>query len=177
MRRSTSHRVRKVGHGVLGLTLISGGVVGLSTAAQAEPHCLEGTRYEIQNPKSIFMWDGETYFRDGPGGTLHGSVTKASTIAGTFGTKVETEINAIVTKVKVEVSASVTKAVTTTVGHVYDHTIKDGMYGEVKYGTWGFRVQWRKLRMFSDCSYKVLAANRADVPTKAVGFKYRETKN
>lgn len=176
MRPSTTHRIRNLGYGVLGLALVSGGVVGLSTAAQAEPHCLEDTRYEIQKSENIFIWDKKTFFRDGPGGVLHGTVTKASTIGGTFGTKAETEINAIFTKVKLEVNASVTRSMTTTVGHTYDHAITEGYYGQVRYGTWGPSVQWRKIQMFADCSFKVLSSGKALLPTPAVGFDYKEEK-
>lgn len=137
---------------------------GAAASPSASPYCEPWRGIVLLNWEPQHIWDKNTSFKDGPGGTIVGSVTEASTLSGTFGAKGETTIGAIFAKVKVEVSGSVTKSRTITKGHSYSHLVSPGKYGHMRYGSWGWNVSWAERRAYSNCAEETLAQGVAKIP-------------
>lgn len=137
--------------------------------------CPEETRIRITRARGIHMWDRKTYFKDGPGGVMTGKVEDSSTISATLSVGAEISVDALVTSVKAQVTASATKSRTTTIGHEYSRNIDRGKYGNMKYGSWGRKVAWQKVRYNRDCTTTVLDTGTGRVPTRAVGWRFWHT--
>ncbi|MGW1065572.1 hypothetical protein ACWD4F_13795 [Streptomyces aureus] len=115
------------------------------------------------------------YFKDGPGGTITASVTRATTI--TYSVSRSTEVNAsyMMLAMKRQVSRDVSKSVAVTTGHTYSHGIHAHKYGNLQYGSNGFKVGWQSNRTNPDCTTTVLATGTAKFPVSSVGWKFWET--
>ncbi|WP_233518058.1 hypothetical protein [Streptomyces corynorhini] len=121
-------------------------------------------------------WNG-TKYKDGPGGTMSVSVTKSGTISAEMTVGSEAEMNAVIAKAKVSVSGKIGASVGITTGHTYSHDIGKKKYGHLQYGSWGYKVSWKKYRAQGNgCGAgTVIASGKATLPTKEVGWKYWET--
>lgn len=84
-------------------------------------------------------------------------------------------VESVVATAQASVSASISRSVTVEAGQQYEHDVSPGKYGNIQYGAYGFDLGWQKVRVFSNCSYRVLATGTAKVPTRAYGWKYWET--
>jgi hypothetical protein len=151
-----------------------------STAAHADTAvplaCPPDVSVSITSKTSYLIPASSSTFKDGPGGTISVSVTKASTISATLSSSAEVSTNEIIAAGKVSVSASVTGSVTVTVGHTYSHNITSNKYGNAQYGSWGYKVNWQKTRDNGNCKgVTVLATGTAKLPTSSLGWKYWET--
>lgn len=120
---------------------------------------------------------GLPVFKDGPGGTMEGIVSKATTSSAAMTVGASFELDAVVAQAKVDVSATITKSVQITVGHRYTHKIRPGRYGHLAYGSWGRAVHWKRYRDTPQCTTETVRHGRARVPTNSVGWKYWATKN
>ncbi|MGW3814781.1 hypothetical protein [Streptomyces sp. NPDC005046] len=115
------------------------------------------------------------YFKDGPGGTISASVTRSSTITYSLSTSLEVETSVFFASAKAAVHASVTKSVAVTRGHTYSHGIHAHKYGNLQYGSNGFKVGWQSNRTNPNCSTTVLKTGTAKLPVSSVGWKFWET--
>ena len=164
------------------ITLVAG-VVPAETAMAADlgatPRVPQNCGYDvwsrIDSHQGFHMWDGKTWFKDGPGGTVTASVHRTSTMSASISAGAEISINELIADSKVSISASVTRTVSTTTGHTYTHSIPSGKYGNLQYGTWAYHVTWSKWRQNGNCTVTELAAGYGTVPTVAVGWKYFTT--
>ncbi len=146
-----------------------------ATANAVRPNsCPADTWSQIDSSSYIFEWDGVTYFRDGPGGSMSVSNTVARQISATISASASISTDELVVDVKVDVSASATTQLTTTTGHIYNHNITAGKYGNVQYGAWGYNVHWSRWRQNPNCTSTELDAGTGTVPTTAVGWNYWE---
>ncbi|MEU3957390.1 hypothetical protein AB0F45_34690 [Streptomyces achromogenes] len=137
------------------------------------------TWIEITSKKNYHVpswWNGTSY-KDGPGGSMTVSVTKAGTVGMEISAGAEAEADAVLAKVKASVSVKVVGSVTITTGHTYSHTISSRKYGHLQYGSWGYKVSWKKWRRRgSGCgSPTLVTSGTATLPTKETGWKYWET--
>ncbi|MFF3414899.1 hypothetical protein ACFYW9_09395 [Streptomyces sp. NPDC002698] len=133
--------------------------------------------YSITSKKNYFIpswWNG-TKYKDGPGGTMNVSVTKAGTISVDVTGTIEFQTNAIIAKAKTSVSVHVGGSTTITTGHNYSHNISRNKYGHLQYGSWGYKVTWKKLQRVGSCGVKELGHGTATLPTSETGWKYWET--
>jgi hypothetical protein len=105
-------------------------------------HCPAHNFSEIDASRYVFIWDKHTWFRDGPGGIITGTVQKQSQIAASISVGASISINDIIAESQVTVSVSVTKTVSTTKGHQYSHDIPANKFGNIEYGAWGYQVKW-----------------------------------
>ncbi|MFI9149755.1 hypothetical protein [Streptomyces sp. NPDC053367] len=137
------------------------------------------TWYTITSKKKVHVpswWNGTEYM-DGPGGSMTVSVTKSGTITGEVSGTGEWSAGAIIAKAKVTVSVKIAASVTVAVGHTYSHDIKPNKYGHLRYGSWGYKLTWKKWRSSSgsNCSTVEIGHGSATLPTSATGWKYWET--
>jgi hypothetical protein len=170
---STTRRRRLATVSALALAVAPIAVLGISAPAMAR--CAPYEFYSIPSYSSYQLPAAGTYFKDGPGGTMTASVTTASTISATGSVTAGATISGIVAQAKVEVTASITKSKSVTVGHTYSHDISAGKYGNLQYGSWGYKVNWRFSERTESCTNRLLSSGTAKVPTTAVGWRYWET--
>ncbi|NUQ97035.1 MAG: hypothetical protein HOY79_10885 [Streptomyces sp.] len=124
---------------------------------------------------SSYFLGSPNKFKDGPGGTISVSVTKASTVSATISSTAEVSVSDVIASAKLSVSGSITKSVAVTVGHTYTHNISAHKYGNAWYGSWGYKVDWEKTRDRANCTTEVLATGTAVLPVDSVGWRYWET--
>jgi hypothetical protein len=157
---------------VAALTVIAG--TGTAVAAVRPQMCPPDTNVSITGHSSYFLGSGPVY-KDGKGGTIQVSVTRATTVTASLSSTAEVSVSDIVASAKLSVSASITSAVAVTVGHTYTHPISSTKYGNAQYGSWGYRVNWEKTRDNGNCTTTVLATGTATLPISSVGWRYWET--
>lgn len=143
------------------------------------PYYCDGpyTWYGITSKKHYFIpswWNG-TKYKDGPGGTMNVTVTKAGTISVDVTGTIEFQTNAIIAKAKASVSVHVGGSTTITTGHGYSHDVHRNKYGHLQYGAWGYKVTWKKYRRVGSCGVEELGHGTATLPTSETGWKYWET--
>jgi hypothetical protein len=155
-------------------TLISAGVLPAVSAQPASASCAADVVISVSGQYK-FIWDGSTWWHDGPGGTITGTVQVQRQISATISYGADITINDLVSSVKASISGSATNSLTTTLGHTYTHTIPSTMYGNLKYGAWGYAVSWVKEYRHSDCTITVLGRGTGTVPTVATGWYYYST--
>jgi hypothetical protein len=149
-------------------------IAGAGTAVASAQMCPPDTGVAITSHSSYFMGTANV-FKDGPGGTIQVSVTRASTLQASLSVTGEVSVSDVISSAKLSVSASITSSVAVTVGHTYTHNITANKYGNAQYGSWGYKVGWEKTRDNGNCTVTVLASGTAVLPVSSVGWKYWET--
>lgn len=156
--------------------LATGGLTALgATVSPASAGCVPSDTYSILSHAGYFMWDGHTYYKDGPGGTMNVSVESSSTISNSVTATGSYSVSDIISEIKIEVSSNTTSSTTTTTGHAYSRNVTAGRYGNLKYGSWGNRVHWARYERTPQCTTVTLASGWINAPTTAVGWDYWET--
>jgi hypothetical protein len=149
-------------------------IVGTGTAVAAPRSCPPDVGVGITAHHSHFLGSANK-FKDGKGGTISVSVTKAGTLSASISAGAEVSVSDVIASAKVSVSSTITKSVAVTVGHTYSHNISSNKYGHAWYGTWGYSVDWEKTRDRANCTTEVLDRGTAILPIKEVGWRYWET--
>ncbi|MET7827723.1 hypothetical protein ACGFSG_23465 [Streptomyces sp. NPDC048512] len=145
------------------------------------PHLCAGPQTWIEFSKKkkyhVPSWWNGTKFKDGPGGTMTVSVTKAGTLSAEVTGTVSAEANFVIAAAKSSISYKIGASVTITTGHTYSHNIPHNKYGHLQYGAWGYKVSWEKYRRKGNgCGGGTLIdSGTATLPTKETGWKYSET--
>lgn len=139
------------------------------------PACAADVIDWADSSRYVFIWDGKTYYHDGPGGDPTVTVTRASLIGATLTAGAEFSINELIADSKVSVSASITRSVTTTTGQAYHHVIPAHKYGNLQYGAWGYEVHIEQAYRHSNCVITHKSLGYGYAPTKAVGWYYWTT--
>jgi hypothetical protein len=163
-----------------GLAVTTGAAAWVASAgpAAAVVRCDSATYYSIGTVTSYHIRGrGLPVFKDGPGGTMEGSVDVSTSASATISAGASAELSGVIASAKVEVSSSLTRSVGVTVGHRYTHRISAHRYGHMQYGSWGRKVSWRKIRANANCTTTVLSRGTAWIPTRQVGWKYWETRS
>ncbi|MFJ2907624.1 hypothetical protein [Streptomyces sp. NPDC087212] len=155
------------------LTVLLGS--GTASAAMAMPDtCPTQITVSIASHSAYFL-PGTTAFKDGRGGKITVSVTQAKTLSATLSASAEVSVSDVVASAKATVSKSVTGSVAVTVGHSYEHDISAGKYGNAQYGSWGYKVNWERIKENGNCTSTVLSGGTATLPVSSVGWRYWET--
>jgi hypothetical protein len=149
-------------------------VAPLATAAPASASCQFSDFYETSGT-DYFVPAAGPAFKDGKGGTITASVSKASTITVSGSVTAGASVSGIFASAKVEVSASLSKATAVTVGHTYSHAISANKYGHLQYGSWGERVAWKYYYRTEACTIQLQSSGTMIFPTTSVGWRYWET--
>ncbi|MFD0001388.1 hypothetical protein ACFVJ4_03050 [Streptomyces sp. NPDC127178] len=139
------------------------------------------TWYEFSSKRAYHVpsgWNG-TKYKDGPGGTMSVSVTKSGSISLEISGSGEWSAGAILAKAKTTISAKVVGTVTVTTGHTYTREISRNKYGHLQYGSWGYKVNWKRYRSVGNgCGTpQEIGRGTTTLPTKETGWKYWETKS
>ncbi|MEU1594279.1 hypothetical protein ABZ468_15795 [Streptomyces sp. NPDC005708] len=129
----------------------------------------------IKSHKAYRLPAKGAYFKDGPGGTITASVTRATTITYSVSASLEVSASYLFASAKASVSGSITKSVAVTTGHTYSHNINARKYGNLQYGSNGYQVSWESNRTNPNCTVTTLASGTAKLPASSVGWHYWET--
>ncbi|MFG1703033.1 hypothetical protein ACFLIM_07560 [Nonomuraea sp. M3C6] len=62
-------------------------------------------------------------------------------------------------------------------GHEYTREISDGMYGNLWYRVFGYRIGWAAWSVLGTCRHVKIDSGLANVPSKVEGWRYWETKH
>jgi hypothetical protein len=120
-------------------------------------------------------WNG-TKYKDGPGGTMTVSVTKTGTITAEVSGTVSGEANLVIAAAKSSITYKIAGSVSVSTGHTYSRNIARGKYGHLQYGSWGYKVSWKKYRSTGNgCGGVEIDHGTATLPTSETGWKYWET--
>ncbi len=162
---------------VLAFLLLAGaGLPVQAHADSASPRgCVTGYWYDITSKTGIHMWDGKTWYKDGPGGTITTSVTQDGSVSSTATGSGSFSVGGIVAQAKIEVSSSVTNSTTVTKGHTYTHDVAADKYGNLRYGSWGYYVGWARYYDSATCTTTKVAYGTARISSVALGWRYYAT--
>ncbi|MER7764348.1 hypothetical protein [Streptomyces sp. NPDC097619] len=117
-----------------------------------------------------------TSFKDGPGGTMTVSVTKAGIVRGSITVGGEAEFSGLVVKAKAKVDVAIGAEFAYTVGHTYTHGVSRGKYGHLQYGASGYKMGWAKYKTSADrCSKVKIKGGTVTLPTRELGWTWWET--
>ncbi|MEU0479682.1 hypothetical protein ABZ260_10955 [Streptosporangium sp. NPDC006013] len=61
-------------------------------------------------------------------------------------------------------------------GHEYTREISDGMYGNLWYRVFGYRVSFTAWRRVYNCHVRKVTAGMANIPARVEGWRYWETR-
>lgn len=115
------------------------------------------------------------YYKDGPGGTMTVSVTKATAIKRSITGTLDVTENFFFGSAKQQISSTLEEQVTITTGHTYSHTITANKYGNMQYGSNGYKANWEETREEPNCTSTTIESGTAVWPASSVGWKYWET--
>lgn len=160
---------------VAGIMPVVAGAAPASAAVTPKRSCPVDYGVRITSHTAYRIPASGAYFKDGPGGTMSASVTRASTITYSLSASLEVSASYLFASAKASVSGSITKSVAITTGHTYSHDIHAHKYGNLQYGSNGFKVGWESNRTNPNCSVSVLASGTAKLPATSVGWHYWET--
>ncbi|MFF2425859.1 hypothetical protein [Streptomyces mirabilis] len=137
------------------------------------------TWYRITSKKAYHIpswWNG-TKYKDGPGGTMTVSVTTGGTISGDVTGTGEFVAKGVIFEAKASVSVKIGASVSVSAGHTYSRAISRSKYGHLQYGSWGYKLTWKRYRSGSgsNCGGVEIGHGSATLPTSETGWKYWET--
>jgi hypothetical protein len=178
MPKNSSFRMGRYARAAIVVPVVLSSLVAIDVvaASPASAACSPEKDYSITKKTSYHLPAPGTHFKDGPGGTITASVTKATTVSASATVSAGASVKGIVAEAKIEVSGTVTRSKTITIGHTYTHNISKKKYGHLQYGSWGYQLSWKYERQNGNCTFTTLASGtNAKVPTSVIGWKYWQT--
>lgn len=112
-------------------------------------------------------------FRSGPGGTISSSYEGSQTITVQSSLTASIGTDAIV-KASISAGASTAVSSATKTTYNYSHNISPNKYGNLQFGSWGWRTRVTRYRVYAPCTTKVFASGTATLPSNSWGYKYWE---
>lgn len=140
-------------------------------------------RIHRMSPRNFFV--PRTRYLDGPGGSITVSVTREHEVTAFLETEDERTKDFGKTFDNKEVVFHLRKLglphleerhmVFT--GHEYTREISDGMYGNMWYRVFGYRIGWSAWNVLGTCERVKVATGITNVPSRVEGWRYWETKH
>ncbi|NUR82765.1 MAG: hypothetical protein HOY71_01615, partial [Nonomuraea sp.] len=143
--------------------------------------CDQRTFYKIHqlSPRNFFI--PRTRYIDGPGGTITVTVTREYEVRAFRETENEQQVVITTPELvrnlrKMGVPHLEERHMVFT-GHEYSRTISKGMFGNMWYRVFGYRIGWSAWSVLGTCRHVRVASGIANVPSRVEGWKYWESKN
>ncbi|MEU0567698.1 hypothetical protein ABZ297_20240 [Nonomuraea sp. NPDC005983] len=136
-------------------------------------------RVQFLKPRNFFV--PRTRYTDGPGGEMAAHVTREHEIRAF--TELEREkqneltIRDLVRHLRKQVTPHLELRHMVFTGHDYTRKISDGMYGNMWYRVFGYRVGWAQYSQLGSCRIHRIAHGISSVPARIEGWRYWETKH
>ncbi|MGW9031188.1 hypothetical protein ACWGQ5_45545 [Streptomyces sp. NPDC055722] len=100
-------------------------------------------------------------------------VEKSGEVSLELSGSIEASANAIIAKSKATYGIKVVGKVSITTGHEYSHDVPNNKYGNLQYGSWGYKVTWTKWRTSGDrCGKVKVGSGTAKLPTNSTGWRW-----
>jgi hypothetical protein len=135
-------------------------------------------RFGNIHPRNFFV--PRTKFIDGPGGEMTVSVVREHEVLAFLELDKTATRSVTIDDVVRELSKSVTPHLELRhmvfTGHEYTQSISKGMYGNMWYRVFGYRVGWTQFAQLRDCRIFQVSTGIANVPSRVEGWRYWETK-
>ncbi|NUP03032.1 MAG: hypothetical protein HOV96_34850 [Nonomuraea sp.] len=179
VRRLGRTLMRTAARGSLSMTL----VVTMIPPAQADGggRCGQRTFYKIHSlsPRNFFI--PRTRYIDGPGGTITVTVTREYEVRAFRETENEEQVvittGDLVRNLRKMGVPHLEERHMVFTGHEYSRTISKGMYGNMWYRVFGYRIGWSAWSVIGTCRHVRVASGIANVPSRVEGWRYWETKH
>ncbi|MEV0160507.1 hypothetical protein AB0M50_01250 [Nonomuraea fuscirosea] len=148
-------------------------------------NCRPRTFFRIHqmSPRNFYL--PRTRYIDGPGGSMTVSVTREAEITAFLETENEKgkdfsktiDTKTVVDHLRRLGLPHLEERHMVFSGHEYTKEISDGMYGNMWYRVFGYRVGWSAWSVLGTCERNKVAAGIASVPSRVEGWRYWETKH
>ncbi|MEV7008291.1 hypothetical protein [Streptosporangium sp. NPDC051022] len=156
---------------------------------EARRKCRPRALFRFHDFRARNFFIPRTRFIDGPGGTMTVSVRrqhrvyleleiereKQSEVGHTF-THDELQ-RSLLRRLRNNVNPLLAEEHIVEAGHDYAQVVSPGMYGNLWYRVFGYRVGWAAWQQLQDCSVNRVATGIANVPARVEGWRYWETKH
>ncbi|MFF5208388.1 hypothetical protein [Streptosporangium sp. NPDC000396] len=134
-------------------------------------------RVDSLSPRNFFV--PRTRFIDGPGGTMTASVTRQHRVYSEIEIErekgLEITINNLIRRLRNNFNPLLAEEHLVTAGHEFTQEISDGMYGNLWYRVFGYRVGFSAWRELGTCRRLKVTAGIANIPARVEGWRYWET--
>ncbi|MEV5552215.1 hypothetical protein AB0L44_01060 [Nonomuraea wenchangensis] len=134
------------------------------------------------SPRNFFV--PRTRFTDGPGGSMTVSVTREHEVLAFLETEKEwtrttnpIEPGEVIRALRKNGIPHLEERHMVFTGHEYTREISDGMYGNMWYRVFGYRIGWSAWSVLSTCRQVEIATGIANVPARFEGWRYWESKH
>ncbi|MEU5866435.1 hypothetical protein ABZ815_35045 [Nonomuraea sp. NPDC047529] len=183
--RSTARRLgrtttRAAARGSLSTALVLALVPPAAHADDGGP-CDEHTFFKIHSlsPRNFFI--PRTRYIDGPGGTITVTVTREYEVRAFRETENERQTSIttgdLVSNLRKMGLPHLEERHMVFAGHEYSRTISKGMYGNMWYRVFGYRIGWSAWSMLGNCRNVEVGSGIANVPARVEGWRYWESKH
>ncbi|MFC4008869.1 hypothetical protein ACFOY2_16680 [Nonomuraea purpurea] len=148
-------------------------------------------RIHMVSPRNFFL--PRTRYIDGPGGSMTVSVTREHEVVAFIETEREQQRETRFTAESTPTAEFTPSEVVRRLrrlglphleerhmvfsGHEYTREVKKGMYGNMWYRVFGYRVGWSAWSVVGTCREVEVARGIANVPARVEGWRYWETKH
>ncbi|MEV4160700.1 hypothetical protein [Nonomuraea dietziae] len=152
-----------------------------ATTATDRRRCKPRLFYKIHrlSPRNFFV--PRTRFIDGPGGSMTASVERESEVLAYVETGSERERSLttgdLVRSLRRAGVPHLEQRHMVLAGHSYTREISKGMYGNMWYRVFGYRIGWSSWSVLGSCRHIKVASGIANVPARVEGWRYWETKH
>lgn len=155
-------------------------------AEEADRKCLprEFFRFRDFHPRNFYL--PRTRFIDGPGGTMTATVRRQHRVYAEIeierikGSSIERpniDRATLVRSLANNVNPLLAEEFVVEAGHDYTREISKGMYGNLWYRVFGYRVGFTAWRQVRNCTVRPVATGIANIPARVEGWRYWETKH
>ncbi|MGA8210184.1 MAG: hypothetical protein WB441_14775 [Nocardioidaceae bacterium] len=158
---------------LLSTALLSSGLF----AATASPAgaCPRVPFYGLTSSQVRIPFSGIPHFKNGPGGSVTATRSTSKSVSFQVTAGAESEVGAVLAKAKVSVSASLTRSQSTDVVVSYHHSIPAGKFGNLRYVSYGRKVNWKKYVFDGSCRQHQIGSGTIKFPTQSEGWYYWTT--
>ncbi|MEV4364877.1 hypothetical protein [Nonomuraea sp. NPDC049625] len=122
-----------------------------------------------------------TRYIDGPGGSMKVEITREhqvrAAIEGFNDRQAEISTGDLVRKLRRMGFSSLQEAHKVFGGHEYERKVSKGMYGNLSYRVFGYRIGWSAWAVLGTCRRVRIDSGIANVPARVEGWRYWETKH
>ncbi|MEV0590017.1 hypothetical protein [Nonomuraea cavernae] len=136
-------------------------------------------RVRSLQPRNFFI--PRTRFIDGPGGEMTVSVTREHEVRAFIETENEKlksiTTDDVVRQLRQMLLPHLEVRHMVFVGHDYTQKISKGMYGNMWYRVFGYRVGWSAWQRLDNCRQVRVNTGIANIPSRVEGWRYWETKH
>ncbi|MGW4411293.1 hypothetical protein ACWEJ6_45200 [Nonomuraea sp. NPDC004702] len=153
----------------------------LAAHADGDARCDPHTFFKIRSlsPRNFFI--PRTRYIDGPGGTITVTVTREYEVRAFRETENEQQFSIttgdLVRNLRKMGVPHLEERHMVFTGHEYSRTITKGMYGNMWYRVFGYRIGWSAWSVLGTCKQFEVGSGIANVPSRVEGWRYWETRH